>query len=136
MAGIGIGFEFYGVAAPEGSPDQTARTFSTNPRGLMEMAKCLKCKGARTIAMEASGCHWVAVLSHLEEAGFDVALINPSAVAGIAGKESDVEGCQWIRDLYSRDLVSAFFVPAKMMTTPQELIHKRAPGQGLHRTDQ
>ena len=125
VAGIDIGSEFHYVAAPEGTPGPAVRKFSANTHGLREMVEFLKSKGTRSVAMEATGCYWVAALNHLEEAGFEVALLNPRAVKGIPGKKTDVKDCQWIRDLYAFNLVNISFVPAKLMTPVREMVRKR-----------
>ena len=126
VAGIDIGSEFHFATALEESPGQTIRKFSANTHGLREMAEFLKSKGGtRTVVLEATGCYWVAALNLLEEAGSNVALLNPRTVKGIPGKKTDVKDCQWIRDLYSHELVSTSFVPAKMMAPLRELVRMR-----------
>ena len=47
--------------------------------------------GIRTVAMQSTGGHWIAVYDILEAAGFDVYLVNARDTKGLPGRKSDVQ---------------------------------------------
>jgi hypothetical protein len=55
------------------------------------MAAWLKQCGIRTIAMQSTGAYWVAVYDLLEEAGFEVYLVNARETKNLPGRKSDVQ---------------------------------------------
>ncbi len=105
--GIDIGSEKIFVSA-EGHPVKSYRTFTASYK---ELVVDLKSKGMEHVAMEATGIYWVTLYDILEEAGFDVCLVNPSDSKNFPGRKSDVQDCQWIQQLYSYGLLRKSFVP-------------------------
>jgi len=70
------------------------------------MAGWLKRCGIRTIAMQSTGVYWIAVYDILEEAGFEVYLVNARETKNLPGRKTDVQESQW---LMKRALSSALF---------------------------
>lgn len=105
--GIDIGSEKIFVSA-EGYPVKSYRTFTASYN---ELVVDLKSKGMEHVAMEATGIYWITLYDILEEAGFDVCLVNPSDSKNLPGRKSDVQDCQWIQQLYSYGLLRKSFVP-------------------------
>jgi transposase len=64
-----------------------------------------------TIAMESTGSYWQPLFHALQEAGFEVLLVNGSQTKNVRGK-TDVKDCQWIQKLHSLGLLSGSFLPA------------------------
>src|SRR5512140_1045799 len=75
-AGIDIGNESHYVAVPPSRDSQSVRRFGCTTAELKAMADWLKPCKTRTIAMQSTGVYWVSVYDILEEAGFEVYLVN------------------------------------------------------------
>jgi hypothetical protein len=75
-AGIDIGNESHYVAVPPTRDSQPVRRFGCTTSELKEMAVWLKQCAIRTIALQSTGVYWIAVYDILEEAGFEVYLVN------------------------------------------------------------
>ena len=61
--------------------------------------------------MEATGVYWITLYDILETADFDVYLVNPADSKNLPGRKTDVQDCQWIRELFSMGLLRKRFVP-------------------------
>ncbi len=46
--------------------------------------------------MESTGVYWIVPYEILEEAGFEVLLVNPKFFKSALGRKTDVQDCQWI----------------------------------------
>jgi len=68
-----------------------------------EMIVWLKEKSITTIAMESTGSYWQTLFSALEEAGFELILVNGKQIKNVKGK-TDVMDCLWIQKLHSLGL--------------------------------
>src|SRR2546427_5777263 len=75
-AGIDIGNECHYVAVPPTRDSEPVRRFGCTTAELIEMAVWLKQCAIRTIALQSTGVYWIAVYDILEEAGFEVNLVN------------------------------------------------------------
>lgn len=106
-AGIDIGSEKVFVAL-EGKVVRNFRTFTSSYN---ELCIYLKEHGVKHVAMEATGIYWCTLFDILEQAGFDVCLVNPSDTKNFPGRKTDVQDCQWIQTLYSYGLLKKSFVP-------------------------
>ncbi len=51
--------------------------------------------------MESTGVYWIPPYELLEEAGFEVLLMNPRLFHAVSGRKTDVKDCQWIQQLHS-----------------------------------
>jgi len=63
-----------------------------------------------TVAMEATGVYWVILYEILEEAGFDVWLVDGRQTKQVPGRKTDVKDCQWIQELHSFGLLNRCLV--------------------------
>jgi len=106
-AGIDIGSEKVFVAV-EGKSVRNFRTFTSSYK---ELCTYLKENGVRHVAMEATGIYWCTLYDILEQAKFNVCLVNPSDTKNFPGRKSDVQDCQWIQTLFSYGLLKKSFVP-------------------------
>jgi transposase len=100
---------------PKGQPANlpaNVRAFGTCTPDLEQLADWLFACGVTTIAMEATGVYWIALLELLERRGFAVILVDPRQTRQVSGRpQSDVLSCQWIQRLHSYGLLSASFRP-------------------------
>jgi transposase len=75
-AGIDIGNESHYVAVPPTRESEPVRRFGCTTAELKSMADWLRQCRIRTVAMQSTGVYWIAVFDILEEAGFEVYLVN------------------------------------------------------------
>jgi transposase len=111
-AGIDIGSEEHYVAVPEDRDPQPIRRFKCYTSDLKRMAEWLKACGIKTVAMESTGVYWIPTYEVLEEAGFEVLLVDARHVKNVSGRKSDVSDARWIQRLHSFGLLSGAFRPA------------------------
>ena len=90
-AGIDIGNEFHYVAVPAARDSQPVRRFGCTTAELRAMADWLKQCRIRTIALQSTGVYWVSVYDILEEAGFEVYMVNARETRNLPGRKSDVQ---------------------------------------------
>lgn len=110
-AGIDIGSEKVFVAI-ENEPVKQFRTFTDS---YLELVTYLKKHQIKQVAMEATGIYWCTLYDILEEAGFEVTLVNPSDSKNLPGRKTDVQDCQWIQQLFSHGLLRKSFVPEDLV---------------------
>jgi transposase len=108
-AGIDIGSRSHWVAV--GQKEQDVREFGVFNEDLFALAKWLKDKGIKTIAMESTGTYWQNLYAILIAHGFHVILCNGKYTKNIKGKKTDIKDCQWIQKLHSLGLLSSSFLP-------------------------
>ena len=67
--------------------------------------------------MESTGVFWIPAYQVLEEAGFEVVLVNSRAVKNVPGRKTDVLDCQWLQELHSYGLLRGSFMPSDKIAT-------------------
>ena len=112
-AGIDVGSRRHYVSVPEDRAEEPVQNFGCYTPDLTAMADFLKQCGIRSVVMESTGVYWVPVFRVLEEAGFEVVLVNPRHVKHVPGRKTDVLDCQWLRQLHTFGLLNGAFVPAR-----------------------
>lgn len=116
-AGIDLGSETHWVAVPPDRDDTPVRPFGCFTADLHAMAAWLKQCGVTTVAMESTGVYWIPVFQILENAGFEVKLVNARQVKNVPGRKTDILDCQWLQRLHSYGLLSASFRPDDQICT-------------------
>ena len=112
VAGIDCGASEHYVSVPpdrDPTPIQSFRTFTTD---LERLADWLVACRITSVAMEATGVYWIPVYDILEARGLEVLLVNARHVKHVPGRKSDVEDCEWLRELHSVGLLRGSFRPA------------------------
>lgn len=112
-AGIDISSKGHHVAVSPDVTDHPVREFKAYTEDLYEIVAWLRSCKVDTVAMEATGIYWVSLFLILEEAGFEVLLVNAKHVKNVRGKKTDMKDAEWIRQLHSCGLLSASFQPDK-----------------------
>ena len=112
-AGIDISATMHHVAIPPQLGGETVTEFGAFTEDLYAMRDYLLSKGITTVAMESTGVYWINAYNILEEAGFDVFLVDPRKIKSAPGRKSDVLDCQWIQQLHAYGLLSKAFRPAE-----------------------
>ncbi len=68
--------------------------------------------------MEATGDYWKPFYYLLEDAGFEVLLVNARHVKNLPGRKSDVCDAAWLAQLGAHGLVRGSFVPPEPIRQP------------------
>src|SRR5215472_9291219 len=100
-AGIDIGNESHYASVPPSRDSQPVREFGCTTAELKAMADWLKQCRIRTVAIQSTGVYWIAVFDILEEAGFEVYLVNARDTKNLPGRKSDVQESQWLMRLHT-----------------------------------
>src|SRR6201981_2008592 len=116
-AGIDIGNESHYVAVPPGRDSEPVRRFGSTAVDVREMADWLKQCKIPTIAMQSTGVYWMSVYDILEEAGFEVYLVNAKETKNLPGRKSDVQESQWLMKLHTYGLLRNSFRPSQEIRT-------------------
>src|SRR6516165_3127896 len=116
-AGIDIGNESHYVAVPLDRDNQPVRRFGCTTAELKAMADWLNLCGMCTVALQSTGVYWVSVYDILEEAGFEVYLVNARETKNLPGRKSDVQESQWLMKLHTYGLLRNSFRPSQEIRT-------------------
>ena len=116
-AGIDIGNESHYAAVPPTRDGEPVRRFGCTTAELKAMADWLKQCAIRTVAMQSTGVYWIAVYDILEEAGFEVYLVNARETKNLPGRKSDVQESQWLMKLHTYGLLRNSFRPSQEIRT-------------------
>jgi transposase len=136
-AGIDIASREHYVAVNPEADENSIRAFGCFTEDLYAIAQWLTSCKVDTVAMEATGIYWVSLYLVLEEAGFNVVLVNAKHVKNVSGKKSDVKDAEWIRQLHSCGLLSAGFQPDNFIRTLRVLMrHMYIPVKVSHHSGQ
>jgi transposase len=124
-AGIDIGASSHFVAVPECRDTQNVKEFECYTPDIRKMIHWLKDCHIKTVVMESTGTYWVPVFEMLEQAGFEVNLVDAHHVKNIRGRKSDVIDCQWLQQLHAHGLLSPAFRPAEEIVELRGYIRQR-----------
>lgn len=112
VAGIDCGSEEHYVAVPTDRDPHPVQSFRTFTADLHRLADWLRACGVRSVAMEATGVYWIPLYEILEARGIEVLLVNARHVKNVPGRKSDVQDCEWLRELHTVGLLRGSFRPA------------------------
>ncbi len=124
-AGIDISSKEHFVAVNPDRTDEAIRCFGAFTEDLYAICAWLKECKVTTVAMEATGIYWLSLYLVLEEAGFEVLLVNARHVKNVRGKKTDLSDAEWIRQLHSCGLLSASFQPDEFTRTLRTYMRHR-----------
>ena len=125
VAGIDCGAAEHFVSVPpdrDPAPVQSFRTFTAD---LQRLAEWLVACRITSVAMEATGVYWIPVYDILEARGLEVLLVNARHVKHVPGRKSDVQDCEWLRELHSVGLLRGSFRPAAAIRALRALLRHR-----------
>jgi transposase len=135
VAGVDVGAAELYVCVPEDRDMKPVRVFQTFTGELHRIAAWLKQCGVTSVAMESTGIYWIPLYEVLEEAGFEVRVVNAREAKNLPGRKSDVLDCQWIQQLHSYGLLGASFRPSKEIVALRSLVRHRdrlIEGRAVH----
>jgi transposase len=115
------------VRVPDGRGGraQQVRTFSTFTSGLEALAGWLAAEGVTQVVLEATGQYWKPVWYVLEEAGFELLLVNARHVKILPGRKTDVCDAAWLAELLEHGLLRGSFVPPAAIRELRDLTRYR-----------
>jgi transposase len=132
------------VRVPDGRGGraQELRTFQTFTAGLEALADWLAAERVTQVVMEATGQYWKPVWYVLEEAGFELMLVNARHVKILPGRKTDVADAAWLAELLEHGLLRGSFVPPAPIRELRDLTRYRkrliqahaAEGQRVQKT--
>ena len=108
-----------------GGRAQEVRTFQTFTSGLEALAGWLAAEGVTQVVMEATGQYWKPVWYLLEEAGFELLLVNARHVKILPGRKTDVCDAAWLAELLEHGLLRGSFVPPAPIRELRDLTRYR-----------
>jgi len=120
-AGIDVGNESHFVGVRPGRGEAAVQEFGSWTADLRRMAEWLKSQGVKTVAMQSTGVYWIALYEILEQAGFEVYLVNARGTKNLPGRKSDVQECQWLRKLHTYGLLRNSFRPPEQIRSVRTL---------------
>ena len=125
-AGIDVGASSHFVAIPSDRCENNVQEFECFTSDLHRLSRWLKENKIKTVAMESTGVYWIPLYEILEEAGFEVKLINARYVSNVPGRKTDVLDCQWIQRLHSYGLLEGAFQPTQTIAPLRAYTRHRA----------
>jgi transposase len=109
----------------QGGRRQEVRTFPTFTSGLEGLADWLTAEGVTQVVMEATGQSWKPAWYVLEEAGFQLLLVNARHVKLLPGRKTDVGDAAWLAELLEHGLLRGSFVPPAAIRQLRDLTRYR-----------
>lgn len=79
-----------------GGRGQQTREFRTFTHRLVELRDWLRGEAVTQVAMESTGVYWRPVWHVLEDAGFELLLVNPAHFRNLPGRKTDVKDSEWL----------------------------------------
>lgn len=125
-AGIDIGAKSHFVAVPEGRDKDTVKEFECFTPDVQSMIRWLKKCLIKTVVMESTGSYWIPVFEMLDQAGFEVKLVDAHHIKNVRGRKSDVIDCQWLQQLHTHGLLSAAFRPEDDIVMLRSYLRQRS----------
>ena len=101
------------------------RTFRSFTSQIEAMADWFKAEGVTRVVMEATGSYWKPVWYVLEEAGFELLLVNARHVKIVPGRKTDVADAEWLAELLEHGLLRGSFVPSAVIRELRDLTRYR-----------
>lgn len=125
VAGIDIGAYSIFICAGLENGQRPVREYLTFTADLKAAAVWLGECGVKSVAMESTGSYWISTYEILEDAGFEVLLVNAHHLRTVPGRKTDVKDCQWIQQLHSFGLLRGSFRPNSNGVTLRTYVRQR-----------
>jgi transposase len=108
-----------------GGRAQATREFATFTGRLVELRDWLAAEGVTQVAMEATGVYWKPVWHVLEDADFELLLVNPAHFKNLPGRKTDVKDSEWLAQLLECGLLRGSFIPPADIAKLRDLTRYR-----------
>lgn len=104
---------------------EETRKFPTFAGDLDRLAEWLVGEGVTHVAMEATSDYWRPVWWVLEQAGFELVLVNARDVHQLPGRKTDVADSAWLAQLLECGLLRSSFIPPPEIRELRDLTRYR-----------
>src|SRR5215210_83009 len=105
---------------------ETVRTWASTTNAILRLREHLVAEQVSLVVMEATGDYWKPFYYLLEDAGFEVLLVNARQVKNLPGCKSDVSDATWLAQLGAHGLVRGSFVPPAPIRELRDLTRARS----------
>ena len=104
---------------------ETVTTWGSTTNQILALREHLSRRAGHLVVMEATGDYWKPFYYLLEDAGFEVMLVNARQVKNLPGRKSDVSDAAWLAQLGAHGLVRGSFVPPAPIRELRDLTRTR-----------
>jgi transposase len=104
---------------------ETVTTWGSMTSQILELRDHLIEQAVSCVVMEATGDYWKPFYYLLEDAGFEVTLVNARHVKNVPGRKTDVADATWLAQLGAHGLVRGSFVPPQPVRQLRDLTRSR-----------
>src|SRR5882757_4575737 len=104
---------------------ETVTTWGATTNQILALREHLLAERVTCAVMEATGDYWKPFSYLLEDAGFDVQLVNARHVKNLPGRKTDVSDATWLAQLGAHGLVRGSFVPPEPIRQLRDLTRAR-----------
>jgi transposase len=104
---------------------ETVTTWGSTTTQVLALREHLVAEQVTCAVMEATGDYWKPFYYLLEDAGFELMLVNARHVKNLPGRKSDVSDATWLAQLGAHGLVRGSFVPPEPIRQLRDLTRAR-----------
>lgn len=104
---------------------ETVSTWASTTNQIVALREHLLSEQVTCVVMEATGDYWKPFYYLLEDAGFEVLLVNARQVKNLPGRKTDVSDATWLAQLGAHGLVRGSFVPPEPIRQLRDLTRAR-----------
>lgn len=104
---------------------EAVTTWSSMTNQILALGEHLIAERITCVVMEATSDYWKPFYYLLEDAGFDVLLVNSRHVKNLPGRKTDVADATWLAQLGAHGLVRGSFVPPEPIRRLRDLTRTR-----------
>jgi transposase len=104
---------------------QTVTTWAAMTNQVLALREHLIAEGVTLVVMEATGDYWKPFYYLLEDAPFEVMLVNARHAKNMPGRKTDVSDSMWLAQLGAHGLVRGSFVPPQPIRQLRDLTRTR-----------
>jgi transposase len=104
---------------------ETVTTWGSTTNQVLALRDHLVAQQVGCVVMEATGDYWKPFYYLLEDAGFELLLVNARHVKNLPGRKTDVADATWLAQLGAHGLVRGSFVPPEPIRQLRDLTRSR-----------
>jgi transposase len=104
---------------------ETVRTWAWTTNAILALREQLINEQVSLVVMEATGDYWKPFYYLLEDAGFELMLVNARQVKNLPGRKSDVSDAAWLAQLGAHGLVRGSLIPPAPIRELRDLTRAR-----------
>jgi transposase len=104
---------------------ESVTTWGSMTNQILTLRDHLVAEQVTCVVMEATGDYWKPFYYLLEDAGFELLLVNARQVKTLPGRKSDVSDATWLAQLGAHGLVKGSFVPPEPIRQLRDLTRAR-----------